>query len=94
MTTSKRTRGPDKEARGKSRRLEAKEFDALLPFLDRFSEKSITAARLAMVDGKKFDDIAGLVGWNSRQAVSRVVKAVWLIHLRLVQSRIASEDVE
>lgn len=90
MTSVRPKRGPDKEARGKSRRLTSQEFEAVLPFLNRFAERSVQAARMAMVDGKKFDDVAAVAGWKSRQAVERVVRAVWQVHLRLIESKIAS----
>lgn len=92
MTTNMRKRGPDKEARGKSRQLDENEFEALLPFLTRYSERSIKAARMAMVEGRKFEDVASEVGWETRQAVDRVVRSVWAIHQKLLQARMSVEN--
>ena len=79
-------RGPDRINRAKSRSLEAIEFEAVKPFL-RISEDRIEAARLAMVEGKKFADIAEQFGWKSRQAVDASVGLVWTAYKKLQESR-------
>lgn len=90
----KRTpRGRDRINRAKSRRLEAKEFDAVTPFL-RISPERIAAAREAMVEGKKQIDIAESYGWKSKQAVDSAVGKVWTMYKKLLESReiVASDE--
>ncbi|MGG5276369.1 TrfB-related DNA-binding protein [Pseudomonas syringae pv. coryli] len=69
-------RGKDKVKRTKSRILTAIEFEAVRPFLG-ISEDRIAAARLAMVEEKKFTEVAEAFGWKSRQSVDRAVSIVW-----------------
>lgn len=60
----------------KTRILTIGQFETIRPFL-RISNARIDAARLAMVEGLKFEDIAKEKGWRSRQAVDRAVSSVW-----------------
>ncbi|MFG8764660.1 TrfB-related DNA-binding protein [Pseudomonas aeruginosa] len=69
-------RGKDKVKRAKSRTMTALEFEAVRPFLG-ISEERIEAARQAMVEEKKFTEIAEAHGWKSRQSVDRAVGIVW-----------------
>lgn len=69
-------RGKDKVKRAKSRTVTALEFEAVRPFLG-ISEERIEAARQAMVEEKKFTEIAEAFGWKSRQSVDRAVGIVW-----------------
>lgn len=63
-------------AQGK-RRLTAKQFDALLPYLTNMSKKRVDAARLALVDDLTLSQIAKHYGWSSRQNVSDAINAVF-----------------
>jgi hypothetical protein len=82
----RKLRGPDKKLRTKSRTLTVIEFEAIRPFLGISSER-IEAARLAMVEGKKFAEVAEAFGWKSRQSVDRAVANVWAEFQKYKQSQ-------
>lgn len=83
QTTNNTTKSPLAPQRGggalgrtKTRVLSAGQFATIRPFL-RISEARIDAARQAMVEGMKFEDISKEKGWKSKQAVDRAVASVW-----------------
>ncbi|NMZ71368.1 TrfB transcriptional repressor [Pseudomonas peli] len=82
----RKLRGPDKSLRTKSRTLTAIEFEAVRPFLG-ISAERIEAARQAMVEGKKFTEVAEAFGWKSRQSVDRAVANVWAEFQKYKQSQ-------
>lgn len=82
----RKLRGPDKSVRAKSRTLTAIEFEAVRPFLG-ISVERIEAARQAMVEGKKFNEVAEAFGWKSRQSVDRAVANVWAEFQKYRQSQ-------
>nr|WP_318287317.1 TrfB-related DNA-binding protein [Pseudomonas cichorii] len=81
-------RGKDKVKRAKSRTLTELEFEALRPFLG-ISDERIEAARQAMVEEKKFTEIAEAFGWKSRQSVDRAVGIVWDEFQKYLESQAA-----
>lgn len=86
-------RGKDKVKRTKSRVLTAIEFEAVRPFLG-ISEDRIAAARLAMVEEKKFTEVAAAFGWKSRQSVDRAVSIVWDEYQKYKESQAAVAALE
>lgn len=66
------------------RRLSGVDFDAAANQLaSRLGAERLSAARSAMVDGEKFEDIALAKGWKTRNSVSVIVRKVWDAHLEL-----------
>lgn len=61
----------------KSRSMSAIEFEALRPFMKNIADDRLEAARAALVENESFSVIAERYGWKSRQAVDRIVSAVW-----------------
>ncbi|VVN27056.1 hypothetical protein PS623_04589 [Pseudomonas fluorescens] len=84
-----RLRGKDRVKRFKSRTMSAAQFEAVRPFLSSLSVERIEAARLAMVEEKKFDDIRKQFDWQSRQAVDRAVSIVWKVFQKYQESQAA-----
>ena len=74
----------------RKRRLTAAEFETVVPHLN-MSEERIKAARAALVDDEKLEEIANIYGWH-RQAVGTAVNTVWTIFNRVKESlRLAEE---
>ncbi|HHM8819540.1 TPA: TrfB-related DNA-binding protein [Pseudomonas aeruginosa] len=86
-------RGKDKVKRAKSRMMTAVQFEAVRPFL-RISEERIEAARQAMVEERKYTEIAAVFGWKSRQSVERAVVAVWDAFQKYEESQAAVASVK
>lgn len=62
--------------RGVRRSLTGFEYDQILPLMKNISVERREAARLALVDGLGYEEIAGIYGW-SRQAVATAVNRAW-----------------
>lgn len=86
----RRVRGKDKGARTKSRTLTNVQFELIRPFLNRMTAERIEAARQAMVEEKKFTEIAEAFGWKSRQSVDNAVGIVWREFQRYEESLAAA----
>ena len=68
----------------KKRRMSAAEFDAVVPLLS-MSENRLNAARAALVDNEKLEDIARPNGWD-KQTVGGAVNIVWKAFQRVKES--------
>ena len=68
----------------KKRRMSAAEFDAVVPLLS-MSENRLNAARAALVDNEKLEDIARPHGWD-KQTVGGAVNIVWKAFQRVKES--------
>jgi hypothetical protein len=68
----------------KKRRMSAAEFDAVVPHLS-MSESRLNAARAALVDNEKLEDIARPHGWD-KQTVGGAVNIVWKAFQRVKES--------
>lgn len=62
------------------RRLTARDFDGLRPFLSRMKKRNIDAVREILVDGRTQTAIAKELGISDK-AVSRLVRRVWALHV-------------
>ena len=68
----------------KKRRMSAAEFDAVVPLLS-MSESRLNAARSALVDNEKLEDIARPNGWD-KQTVGGAVNIVWKAFQKVKES--------
>ena len=68
----------------KKRRMSEAEFDAVVPLLS-MSENRLNAARAALVDNEKLEDIARPNGWD-KQTVGGAVNIVWKAFQRVKES--------
>ncbi len=68
----------------KKRRMSAAEFEAVVPLLS-MSESRLNAARAALVDNEKLEDIARPHGWD-KQTVGGAVNIVWKAFQKVKES--------
>lgn len=62
---------------GTGRRLEAEQFEAIMPFV-KMSDARLRAARRSLVDGISMDAVAKEFGWSHRNNVYAAVSKVWV----------------